>query len=106
MVCPDLLGFGRSPWPSVAYSVADHLAALDHALDGLGLGNEPVVLGGHSAGAILAIEWAAARPERFLVVVPISLPAYRSAAEAREHIAALSPLAWATVARPGLGELI
>jgi pimeloyl-ACP methyl ester carboxylesterase len=106
VVCPDLLGFGRSPWPSVAYNVADHLAALDHARDGLDLDGEPAILAGHSVGAILALEWAAARPERFAGVLLVSLPAYRSAVEARERIAALSPLAWATVARPDLGELI
>lgn len=25
----DLLGFGRSPWPDLAYTVDDHLAALE-----------------------------------------------------------------------------
>jgi len=106
LICPDLLGFGRSPRPSIAYSVADHLAALDAALDSVGLSDEPVILGGQSLGAALALEWAAARPERFRGVALMALPVYRSAAEARECIAALSPLAWATVTRPALGELL
>ena len=84
-ICPDVLGFGHSPRPSVAYSVADHLAALDTCLDGLGLGDVPVLLAGHSAGAALALEWAAVRPDRFRGVALLSLPAYRSAAEARLH---------------------
>lgn len=28
VVVPDLLGFGRSPWPEVAYTVEEHLRAL------------------------------------------------------------------------------
>ncbi|MDQ3702376.1 MAG: alpha/beta hydrolase [Chloroflexota bacterium] len=106
VICPDLLGFGSSPRPAIAYSVADHLAALDAMLDRLDLGDAPVVLGGQSAGAALALEWAAARPERFRAVALMALPAYRSAAEARACIASLGPLAWATVAQPGIGELI
>ena len=106
LVCPDLLGFGRSPRPSVAYSLADHLTALDALLDRVIPGDEPVVLGGTSLGAVLALEWAAARPGRFLGVALIALPAYRTNAEARACVAALSPLAWATVHRPDVGEII
>ncbi|HEY8820312.1 MAG TPA: alpha/beta hydrolase [Dehalococcoidia bacterium] len=53
--CPDLLGFGRAPRPSAAYSVADHLAALDACRDSLALGSEPVILAGQSAGSVLAL---------------------------------------------------
>lgn len=106
LLCPDLLGFGRSPWPAAAYSVAEHLAALDAALARLGLERERPLLAGHSTGAALALEWAAARPDCFRGVVLISLPAYRSAAEARASIARLSPLAWATVERPQIGEIL
>jgi pimeloyl-ACP methyl ester carboxylesterase len=106
LFCPDLLGFGRSPWPDAAYTVADHVTALDQMLTRLRLGDEPVVLAGHSTGAMLALAWAAARPERFRQVVLLSLPAYRTAEEARRCIRALSPLAWATVEKPWLGERI
>ncbi|MFN8558268.1 MAG: alpha/beta fold hydrolase [Dehalococcoidia bacterium] len=104
-MCPDLLGFGRSPWPAVAYTVADHIAALDAALDRIAPAG-PVTLAGHSTGAVLALEWAAARPARFGFLALVALPAYRSPAEARACIAGLSPLAWATVAKPHWGELI
>ncbi len=94
VICPDLLGFGHSPWPHVAYDIADHLTALDAMLDRLNLGDTPIVLGGQSLGAAVALHWAAARPERFRGVALLALPVYRSAAEARAHIASLSPLAW------------
>lgn len=106
LVCPDLLGFGRSPWPAAAYTVADHLTALDETLTNLGVANEPVVLAGHSTGAMLALEWAAARPERFSAVALFSLPAYRSPAEAHACIRSLSPLAWASIEKPRWGERI
>jgi len=105
VACPDLLGFGRSPWPEFAYSVADHLAALDAALARIA-GDQPVHLVGHSTGAVLALEWAASRPARFETLSLFSLPVYCSADEARERIAALSWLAWASVARPEVGALI
>lgn len=104
-LCPDLLGFGRSPWPAAAYTIADHIAALTTTLDKLGVAGS-VVLAGHSTGAMLALEWAAAYPERFAGVLLVSLPAYRSPAEARACIGSLSPLAWATVAKPHWGETI
>jgi len=104
--CPDLLGFGRSPRPSVAYSVVDHLAALDACLDSLGLGFEPVILAGQSAGSVLALALAAARPERFAGLGLLALPAYSSVEDARRHIGSISALASATVDRPDLGELI
>jgi pimeloyl-ACP methyl ester carboxylesterase len=104
--CPDLLGFGSSPWPDSTYTVADHVAALDACLDEFGLGGEPVVVAGHSAGSVLSLAWAAARPERYRGLGLISLPVYGSVEDARHRIAALSPMARATVARPELGKLI
>ncbi len=106
LLCPDLLGFGRSPRPAAAYSLSDHLTALDAMLDHLDLGPAPVLVGGTSVGAILALEWAAARPQRFSAVALSALPVYRSLADAQATIASLDLLAWATVAHPGLGELI
>jgi pimeloyl-ACP methyl ester carboxylesterase len=105
VVCPDLLGFGQSPWPAAAYTVQDHLAALMATLDRLDIAG-PILLAGHSTGAVLALEWAAADPERVAGAALLSLPAYRSAEEARACIASLSLLAWATVTKPHLGEVI
>ena len=106
VVAPDLIGFGHSPWPKIAYTVDDHLDALDAMLAAEGLPPGPIVLGGHSLGAILALAWARRHPERFAGLVLIGLPCYRSAQEARTHVTGLGPLAYATVARPWLGRLI
>jgi pimeloyl-ACP methyl ester carboxylesterase len=104
LVCPDLLGFGRSPKPHVAYSVADHLLALNAMLDRFVTAEEPVILAGTSGGAVLALEWAAAHPGRFCGLALSALPAYRSPAEAQASIATAGALAWATVRHPDLGE--
>ncbi len=90
----------------MAYTVEDHLNALEAMAGRLKLDTEPVVLAGHSTGAVLALEWAAARPDFFRAVVLMSLPAYRSPAEARRCIASLSPLARATVMWPPVGKRI
>jgi pimeloyl-ACP methyl ester carboxylesterase len=71
-----------------------------------GLSEGPMVLGGHSLGAILALAWAKCHPERFAGLVLVGLPCYRSREEARTHVAGLGPLAYATVTRPWRGALI
>jgi pimeloyl-ACP methyl ester carboxylesterase len=106
VVAPDLLGFGHSPWPKIAYTVDEHLDALDAMVAAEGLERRRIVLAGHSLGAILALTWAGRHPERFAGLVLVGLPCYRSAQEARRHAAGLGPLAYATVARPWLGALI
>ena len=59
VIVPDLLGFGRSPWPQIAYTVDDHIAALDQLLTERGLSKGPFDIVGHSMGAVLAVELAA-----------------------------------------------
>ena len=106
IIAPDLLGFGRSPWPDIDYRVEDHLDALDGLLSRPELEDRLPVLVGHSLGAILALAWAARQPDRFAGLALIGLPCYRSPEEARRHVAGLSPLAYATVATPRVGAAI
>ncbi|MDQ2788142.1 MAG: alpha/beta fold hydrolase [Chloroflexota bacterium] len=87
-VMPDLLGFGRSPKPEIAYTVEDHLAALQRTLDRLRLTDQPIVLVGHSLGAILAVEYAARFPDQVRGLVLLALPLYRSRDEAQRYIIA------------------
>ncbi len=88
-VLPDLLGFGQSPKPSdCAYAISDHLDALTTTLTDQGLASEPIVLVGHSLGAILAIEYASRFPEHVRSVILLGLPRYTSSSEARTYIGA------------------
>jgi len=97
----DLLGFGRSPWPAIAYTVDEHLAALAHWRAATGLAAEPLVLVGHSVGALLALEWAARlraaadggdHAGGVAGLVLVSLPVYHDPAVARQRLARLSLL--------------
>jgi len=58
VVAPDLAGFGRSDKPQVEYDREFHLENLD-ALVRRAAGDGPVLLVGHSLGAIFAALWAA-----------------------------------------------
>jgi pimeloyl-ACP methyl ester carboxylesterase len=69
VIAPDLLGFGRSPWPDISYTVDEHLAALEQVLP-----KEPFVFIVHSMGALLALEFARRHPERIAGLVLISPP--------------------------------
>jgi len=59
--------------PDLTYTLDDHVAALESWLADSGLSYEPIVLVGHSFGAILALEWAMRQPT-ILILVLISLP--------------------------------
>lgn len=106
VIAPDLLGFGRSPWPKIAYTLDDHLDALDALVASEGLKRGSIVLGGHSLGTTVALAWTRRHPDWFAGLVLIGLPCYRSPQEARRHAATLGSLAYATVAQPRLGELM
>ena len=106
VIAPDLLGFGRSPWPPIGYSIDDHLDALDDALGNEVLRDGPIVLGGHSSGATLALAWAGRHPSRVRGLALMGLPVFASAHVARAHIAALGFLAYAAVMRPRLGAAL
>ncbi len=106
ILIPDLLGFGHSPWPDAEYSVDDHLAALQAMLAERGLSRGPLDIAGHSMGAILAAELAARNPERVRGLVLVSLPYFRSEAEARDHVARMGTLARLTVAGHPLAKAV
>jgi haloalkane dehalogenase len=58
----DLIGFGRSGKPDIAYRFFDHVRYLDAWFDALGL--ERVTLVGHDWGGALGFDWAARHPGR------------------------------------------
>jgi len=84
-IAPDLLGFGRSPWPggSSQYSMASHCSWL--ARDAVPPG--PVHIVGHSLGAVVALVLAASLPPgQVLSLTLIGMPWYQNSAEAKEQV--------------------
>ncbi|MEO7147756.1 MAG: alpha/beta hydrolase, partial [Terrimesophilobacter sp.] len=76
VISMDLLGFGESPSPKGArYTIEEHVAALEHTINTLGLhaGFEMV---GHSMGGLIAIRYAAVNPKRVTKLVLVSPPIY------------------------------
>ena len=85
VTCPDLLGFGRSPWPEdVPYTVETHMEALVASV--LPRLEAPFDLVGHSLGAVLALELAARAPERVRSLTLLALPFYEDEQQARAHL--------------------
>ncbi len=63
LVAPDLRGFGDSTWNHGSYYFPDYLADLDALLQALSP-DKPVMLAGHSMGAMIAGLYAGIRPGR------------------------------------------
>ena len=89
LVVPDLLGFGASMATTALTDAAGHIAALDAALNALGLDQRPTIVAGHSMGGTLALRWAARHPNRVRSVFTFGAPLYCTRAEADEHVAAM-----------------
>lgn len=97
VVVPDLLGFGRSPWPAVEYSLSDHLTALERLIEDYGLSSEEFDIAGHSMGSILAIELASRHPNLARHVALVNFPYFQSELDVRDITARLGLLARLTV---------
>jgi haloalkane dehalogenase len=61
-LAPDLIGFGRSGKPDIAYRFEDHLRYMDAWFDALELAR--VTLVGHDWGGAIGFDWAARHPGR------------------------------------------
>lgn len=82
ILIPDLPGFGLSPKPHVDYTPTFFRDCLRRLVVEEGLAGRPHILVGHSLGAIVATEYAAAWPEDVSRIVLFSLPRYESPEEA------------------------
>jgi pimeloyl-ACP methyl ester carboxylesterase len=88
----DLLGFGRSPWPDVEYTLEDHLAALRRTLAALHATRNVTIIA-HSFGAVVAAYYAARYVDEIQCLVLAGAPVFDSEAEAQRRIWEMSPLA-------------
>jgi haloalkane dehalogenase len=61
-LAPDLIGFGRSGKPNIAYRFEDQVRYMDAWFDALEL--ERVTLVGHDWGGAIGFDWAARHPDR------------------------------------------
>lgn len=85
IVTLDLLGFGRSPKPHIQYTYHAHISAIKQALEQLRIVT-PVILVGHSMGALIALRMAREHPELVKKVVMIGCPIYANPLDARREI--------------------
>lgn len=90
----DLLGFGMSLHASLDddFTREAHVTAVVETLRRAGVHDRPVVLVGHSMGAVLALHTAAALPD-VRAVVAMSAPLYDAEDEGMSRIGEADPLA-------------
>lgn len=99
----DLVGFGRSPWPDIEYTLDDHLAYLRRTLVVLDA-TRNVTIVAHSFGTIVAAHYAAKFPNDIRRLYLLGTPVYDSEEEARRRIWDMSPLAAMFSLRPILAR--
>lgn len=92
LIFVDALGFGRSPWPEVRYTLEDHLGALRRTLVAKAV-TRKVTLVAHSFGAILATYYAARNPGDVDRVFLLGTPVFNGDEDARRRIREMSPIA-------------
>ena len=82
-IYPDLPGMGRTPAPETINSADDVLEVLLAFIDGV-IGDEPLLLAGHSAGGYYAQAIAARRPEQ-VVGLALLCPLLAGIRDVPEH---------------------
>jgi len=92
LVVPDLLGFGRSPQPASGYTPDGHADAVADTIRACGA-TEPIVVGAHSVGSLVAIALATRHPDLVARIVAFAPPLYRDSAAARDQLTETGPLA-------------
>lgn len=82
----DLLGFGRAPKPvSLDYTYADHVEHIHRTLGRLRI-SKPVIMIGHSMGALLAARYSRLYAADVKSLILLHPPLYRDMAQARETL--------------------
>lgn len=104
----DLLGFGDSPkpdWPN--YNIDDHARSVIKSIKRQRF-NQPIVLIGHSLGALVALRVARLEPKLVRHLILYEMPLYEGLPEKRHYKARLAAYfafyEWATKQNPTFGE--
>ncbi|HEV2412805.1 MAG TPA: alpha/beta fold hydrolase [Candidatus Saccharimonadales bacterium] len=87
VVAMDLLGFGNSPKPKESdYDYDDQIASIKRTLAHHNL-DDPILLIGHSMGALLALRYASVRDQPTDRLLLLNMPVFSDAKEARRELA-------------------
>jgi pimeloyl-ACP methyl ester carboxylesterase len=87
VVTVDLLGFGKSPKPrKSSYDYIEHLAWIRRTLEQAHI-TGPVLLAGHSMGALLALRYGVLYPDKTNRLVLMNLPLFAGKKRARKELA-------------------
>ncbi|MGC9467924.1 MAG: alpha/beta fold hydrolase [Anaerolineae bacterium] len=70
----DFWGFGDSDKVSARYSVPSYVQQVELFMDQMGIGRLPII--GHGLGAVVAVHFALAQPDRVEQIMAISMPLY------------------------------
>lgn len=92
LIFVDIVGFGRSPWPHIDYSVEDHIGYLRRTLEAEGVRSKLTIVA-HSFGTILATLYAARYPAEVDRLVLMGVPLFDDEEEARSRLWEMSPIA-------------
>ena len=101
----DPLGFGRSPKPTHGYTLDDHLTALHEAMQRNGTTSHVTIVG-HSFGALLAMQYAAAYPEEVDQLFLLGTPLFADDTEARLRLEAMGGFARLYVRHPRSARVV
>ena len=106
LLVPDLAGFGRSVEVADGFGPEAHADLVARTITDVGLADQPVVIGAHSLGCLVAIQVARRHPELVAGIVALSPPLYADEAAARRCLSRANPLVRLFVASPSLSEAI
>ena len=90
VIATDLLGFGNSPKPPLEYSVEEHISYLQRTLKEILPEDAPLVVIGHSMGAILALNYSILNRQRVKGIILINAPIINSEEQLKEDLKAHS----------------
>ncbi len=76
IIIPDLLGFGYSPKPHIKYTIEIFRGSIRNLITEKKLEKDKIIFIGHSLGAIIALEYAAAYRENTDRLLLLSLPSH------------------------------